>query len=284
MAAIFCSRRLPSACARSSASGDFVARLGGDEFVVVQTGILGASEAEEFAQRLIAALVAPLHFNAHEIVCPRQRRRRIGAADGSQPERLLKSADLALYKSKDDGRNCVRFFSPEMDQELQARLKLEQTIRDAVATSGFELHYQPVFEISGQRLTGFEALIRLPAEDGTLDLTDATFIPVAEEMRLIDKIGAWVLREACRTRRDLAGRISRVAVNLSPAQFTAGSISEIVATALATPGSTPQRLELEITETLLLGDNAAIMAELQNAQGHGRRDRRWTISAPAIRA
>ena len=104
-----------SACVRSTRSGDIVARLGGDEFVVVQTGILGRAEAESFAQRIVAALVAPLQFNAHEIVCTASVGVALAPTDGNQPERLLKSADLALYKSKDEGRNCVRFFLPEMD-------------------------------------------------------------------------------------------------------------------------------------------------------------------------
>ena len=119
-------------------------------------------------------------------------------ADGTNSERLLKSADLALYKCKADGRNCVRFFVPEMDAALQARIALEKTLRDAVLNERFVLHYQPLFEISGQRLVGFEALIRLPAADGTL-IPPMAFIPVAEDMRLIGKIGAWALHEACKT-------------------------------------------------------------------------------------
>jgi EAL domain-containing protein (putative c-di-GMP-specific phosphodiesterase class I) len=179
----------------------------------------------------------------------------------------LKSADLALYKSKADGRNCVRFFEPAMDAALQARIALEKTLRDAVLNERFILHYQPLFEVSGQRLIGFEALIRLPAEDGTL-IPPMTFIPVAEELRLIDKLGAWVLREACKTALSWPDSLT-VAVNLSPAQFEAGSISAIVAGALRETGLAPHRLELEITETLLLGNSEAIMTELQALKSMG---------------
>jgi EAL domain-containing protein (putative c-di-GMP-specific phosphodiesterase class I) len=179
----------------------------------------------------------------------------------------LKSADLALYKSKADGRNCIRFFAPEMDVALRERMTLEKLLRDAVLHERFVLHYQPVFESAGRGLIGFEALIRLPAEDGTL-IPPLTFIPVAEDMRLIDKIGAWVLREACRAAMAWPESLT-VAVNLSPAQFEAGSVSSVVASALEEAGLAPHRLELEITETLLLGNNDTIMKELQVLKAMG---------------
>jgi diguanylate cyclase (GGDEF)-like protein len=247
--------------------GDVVARLGGDEFVVVQTDADGKDRVENFANDLASALASPIHFNEHEIITSASIGVALAPADGSNPERLLKSADLALYRSKSDGRNCVRFFSPEMDSELKARIDLERAIRKAVASDGFELHYQPVFEVSGRRLTGFEALLRLPLDDGTL-VPPLVFIPVAEDIRLIDKIGAWVLQRACRAAADWPEHLS-VSVNLSPAQFTAGSVSEVVAAALRDSGLAPNRLELEITETLLLGDSAFIIAELQKLKAMG---------------
>jgi diguanylate cyclase (GGDEF)-like protein len=247
--------------------GDVVARLGGDEFVVIQSQLAGKVEAEEFAERLTSALTAPVQFNENTIVSTVSVGVALAPADGNNPERLLKSADLALYKCKADGRNCVRFFRPEMDAALLERIELEKTIRSAVLHDRFVLHYQPVIQISGRRLVGFEALIRLPAEDGTL-IPPLVFIPVAEELRLIDKIGAWVLREACRTAK-LWPKHLTVAVNLSPAQFAAGSVSAIVAAALAEVGLEPHRLELEITETLLLGNTEAITTELQNLKAMG---------------
>jgi EAL domain-containing protein (putative c-di-GMP-specific phosphodiesterase class I) len=147
-----------------------------------------------------------------------------------------------------------------MDAALQARLELEKAIRRAVQEDGFTLHYQPLYQVNDGKLVGFEALIRLPQPDGTI-IPPATFIPVAEEMRLIDKIGAWVLREACRAAASWPSHL-KVAVNLSPAQFSAGSVSSIVREALDQAKLNPGQLELEITESLLMSDSEAVMAEL----------------------
>ncbi len=248
-------------------SDDIAARLGGDEFVLVQPNISGAEQAAEFAQRLSSALAQPMRLKEHEFFTTVSIGVALAPADGETPERLLKSADLAVYKAKAEGRNCFRFFRPEMDAELQGRIELEEIIRNAVLHDGFELHYQPIFQMSDRRLLGFEALIRLPKEDGTL-IPPLVFIPVAEEMRLIDKIGMWVLREACRTAAGWPKHLT-VAVNLSPAQFLAGSVSEIVAAALREANLEPSRLELEITETLLLGDSEFVMAELRKLKELG---------------
>jgi EAL domain-containing protein (putative c-di-GMP-specific phosphodiesterase class I) len=164
-------------------------------------------------------------------------------------------------KPRPMGANVSGFFLPEMDAELQVRIELERAIREAILHDGFELHYQPLFEIEGRRLIGFEALIRLPKGDGTL-IPPAEFITVAEDMRLIEKIGAWVLRQACCTAATWPEHLS-VAVNLSPAQFVVGSVSAIVASALKDSGLSAHRLELEITETLLLGNSEVIAGELQ---------------------
>ena len=246
---------------------DVVARLGGDEFVVVQTGIAGKVQAEDFARRIISAVTAPMKLKDRPFTASVSVGVAMAPADGTDPERLLKSADLALYKAKADGRNCFRFFLAEMDAELDARFKLEAIIRDAVLHDRFELHYQPLFEMSERRLIGYEALIRLPAEDGTL-IPPLVFIPVAEDLQLIDKIGAWVLRQACRTAATWTEHLT-VAVNLSPAQFLAGRVSDIVAAALKEAGLAAHRLELEITETLLLGNSEAIMAELRALKAMG---------------
>jgi diguanylate cyclase (GGDEF)-like protein/PAS domain S-box-containing protein len=246
---------------------DVVARLGGDEFIVIQTGVSDKKQADDFAHRLTSAVTAPMKLREQAIIATISVGVALAPADGTDPERLLKSADLALYKAKADGRNCIRFFLAEMDTDLQARFKLERIIRHAVLHDRFELHYQPIFEMSERRLIGFEALIRLPAEDGTL-IPPLAFIPVAEDLGLIDKIGAWVLREACRAAATWPEGLT-VAVNLSPAQFLTGSVSDIVAAVIKESGLAAQRLELEITETLLLKNSEAIMAELMTLKAMG---------------
>jgi len=245
---------------------DIVARLGGDEFVIVQIDVENNTQAEGLARRLIEITTAPIELKEQTINATVSVGIALAPADGLNPERLLKSADLALYRAKAEGRNCIRFFQPEMDVEMQARCKLERIIRDAVTHDRFELHYQPLFEMSDRCLIGFEALIRLPTEDGTV-IPPLEFIPVAEDLRLIGKIGAWVLREACRTAATWPDTLS-VAVNLSPAQFSAGFSGEVAAI-LNETGLTASRLELEITETLLLGNSQVIIAELHALKAMG---------------
>jgi diguanylate cyclase (GGDEF)-like protein len=241
--------------------GDIVARLGGDEFVLIQTEINRENQPEQYASRLASALELPIDFRGQELVATTSIGIAVAPGDGTASERLLKCADLALYTAKAHGRNCVRLFRPEMDVALQARVDLERTLRHAVLHEKFKLHYQPVFEASGaNRLMGFEALLRLPREDGTL-IPPMEFIPVAEDLRLIGQIGAWVIREACRTAATWPDQLT-IAVNLSPVQFGQGSINGVVAAALTESGLAPNRLELEITETSLLRNSAAILAEL----------------------
>jgi diguanylate cyclase (GGDEF)-like protein len=246
---------------------DIVARFGGDEFVVVQTQLADRAHAETFAKRAASVLSAPLFYEGQEICATYTIGVALGPADGMTPDRLLKSADLALYSGKAAGRNCIRFFAPEMDDALQKRSALEKIIRDAIAHNRLTLHYQPMFEMNGKKLIGFEALARLPAPDGTL-IPPSTFIPLAEELRLIDKIGTWVLHEACRAAAAWPENLT-VAVNLSPAQFESGGIEDAVAAALKSSGLKPHRLELEITETLLLGNTEAIIATLKNLKATG---------------
>jgi len=246
---------------------DLVARLGGDEFVVVQTGVSGKEQAEAFARRVASVLSETMNFKGQVIKANVTVGVALAPDDGKTSERLLKSADLALYNGKNAGRNRICFFTQDMDEALQARLTLEKTIRDACTNDGLVLHYQPVFEATHKWLIGYEALLRLRGPDGSL-IPPATFIPVAEDMHLIDKIGAWVLREACRTAMSWPDHLT-IAVNLSPNQFESGTIVGVVADALKETGLAAHRLELEIIETLLLGDNERTMAQLRDLKALG---------------
>ena len=246
---------------------DMVARLGGDEFAVVQAGIANRQQALDFAHRIAALFKEPTRLGEQEIRVSCTIGVALAPVDGSTPERLLKSADLALYDGKAAGRDCIRFFAPEMDAAMQQRITLERILRDAVDNERFEVHYQPLFEMNGNRLIGFEALARLRASDGTL-IPPSTFIPLAEELHLIDRVGEWVLHEACRTAMTWPSHLT-VAVNLSPAQFEIGSIEHAVTEALRQSGLAPHRLELEITETLLLRNSEAIMTTLRKLKDLG---------------
>jgi diguanylate cyclase (GGDEF)-like protein len=251
-------------CARIE---DLVARLGGDEFVVIQSHVSGKPQAEAFAKRLVESLSQPVIFGQQEIAATITIGVAMAPEDGNTSERILKSADLALYAGKSAGRDCVRFFSPELDDALQERIRLEKLIRDAVVNNRFELHYQPIYEGDVNHLAGYEALLRLPALDG-LYISPTTVIPLAEEMHLIDKIGAWVIYEACRTAAAWPSSLI-VSVNLSPSQFASGTIVETVADALRQSGLAPKRLELEITETLLLGNIENTVEQLRALKAFG---------------
>jgi diguanylate cyclase (GGDEF)-like protein len=248
-------------------SEDFVARLGGDEFVIVQTGIFGPEQTEPFAHRIASVLAAPISFKNHEITPSVTIGVAIAPIGGTTPDQLLKSADLALYNGKSAGRNCVRNFTPEMEEALKTRIVLEKTVRDAIGNGNLDLHYQPIYEVSRKQLVGFEALVRLPGPNGTL-ISPAVFIPITEEIHLTNKVSEWVLREACKTATTWPDHLT-VSVNLSPADFATGAIVDTVADALTKSGLEPHRLELEITETLLLGNNEQTLNDLKELKAMG---------------
>jgi diguanylate cyclase (GGDEF)-like protein len=245
---------------------DTVGRFGGDELIVIQSDVRDGEQAAAFAERMRAAAASPIEFRQRDIMITVSIGVAIAPTDGRDPDRLLKSADLALYVSKAAGRDCVRLFSPSMDAELTARVKLDKAIRDAVENGSFILHFQPMFELGG-RLIGFEALVRLPAEDGSL-IPPLVFLPVAEELRLMDRVGAWVLREACRVAVTWPADLT-IAVNISPSQFAKGNISEAVARVLKETGLDAGRLEIEITENLLVKDTDTALAELNKLKAMG---------------
>jgi predicted signal transduction protein with EAL and GGDEF domain len=180
--------------------------------------------------------------------------------DGSEPEELLRHADMAMYRAKTEGRNTYRFFEPAMNLRIQERRRLEQDLRRAVAQGEFELYYQPQRDVKTELVTGCEALLRWNHPTHGM-VSPAAFIPLAEEIGVIVPLGAWVIQQACRDAASWPASVS-VAVNLSPAQFKGLSLVETVTSALAVAGLPPQRLELEITETALLADNENTIATL----------------------
>ncbi|MGA2041886.1 MAG: EAL domain-containing protein [Roseiarcus sp.] len=240
---------------------DIVARLGGDEFVIVQTNLADAAAAPGFGQAIIDDLSRPYAINGRDVAITASVGVALAPKDGEDSTLLMKRADLAVNKSKADGRNTVSVFSLEMEADLNERLRLERAIREGLLGDRFELYFQPAVQMPERRVVGFEALLRL-RDDRGVPIPPTIFIPIAEQIGLIGPIGTWVLREACKTAKSWPDNL-KVAVNLSPAQFAAGDIYATVVAALADSGLEPQRLELEITEGLLLQDSDAVMDQLR---------------------
>ncbi len=248
---------------------DLVVRLGGDEFAVVQESAKQPAEASALAHRLIDVISAPFEIEGQPVVIGTS----VGIAlseDGlSTPDALLKRADLALYEAKGGGRGTFRFFEAEMDAVMQVRRALEMDLRRTLAAGQFEVFYQPLVKTSGAGISGFEALLRWHhPKRGTV--SPALFIPMAEEIGLIGAIGEWVLRQACADAASWPGAL-KVAVNLSPAQFRGRSLAADVEAALAASGLPPERLELEITESVLLQDDDAVLDTLHALRALGVR-------------
>jgi diguanylate cyclase (GGDEF)-like protein len=248
---------------------DTVARMGGDEFAIVQVGISQPADATSLAQRIIAVVSEPYHIEGHQVVVGASVGIAIGPSDGTSPEQIIRNADLALYRAKDDGRGTYRFFEPEMDAQMQARRELESDLRKALAACEFKLHYQPVVDLASNEISGFEALIRWHHPVKGL-IAPNTFIPLAEEIGLIVPIGEWALRQACATAAKWPARF-KIAVNLSPAQFRSPGLLQAIVGALAASGLAPERLELEITETILLQDSETTLGMLYRLRELGVR-------------
>ncbi|HZE45774.1 MAG TPA: EAL domain-containing protein [Xanthobacteraceae bacterium] len=246
---------------------DMIARLGGDEFAILQTGVEKAEFAATFAQRVIATINQPYDLDGHQVVVSTSVGIAIAPEDGDSTEQLLRNADMALYRAKSDGRSTFRYFEPEMDEQLQTRRLLEMDLRDAVAREEFQLLYQPQVDAITERITGCEALLRWNSPTRGV-VPPSEFIPLAEEIGLIVPIGEWVLRQACREAATWPNNV-RVAVNLSPAQFKNRSLVQSVINALAISGLDATRLELEITESVLLHENETTLATLHQLRGFG---------------
>lgn len=248
---------------------DLVSRHGGDEFTVLQPRLGSPEEARRLADRLIAALSRPFHVHDQEVVIGASVGIAIAPLDGDTADLLMRHADMALYRAKADGRGAARFFEAAMDARLQARRSLERDLRLAFAKRELELYYQPLLNAGDERISGFEALLRWRhAERGFV--SPAEFIPVAEEIGLIGPITEWVLGKACAEAVGWPSHV-RIAVNLSPAHFRKQNPAFAVARALAESGLLPNRLEVEITETVLLNDSETNLAILHQIRALGVR-------------
>lgn len=245
-----------------------IARLGGDEFAILQPiQAVQAHEPGQLARRAVASLCMPFALGSVEVSIGASVGTSLHPADGRTRERLLMAADLALYSAKRAGRGRAIGFMPEIEQEYRARIALETRLRQAVEAEDFELYYQPLYATDGTSLRAFEALLRMKDSEGMI-VAPSVFIPVAEELRLIDRIGRWVLREACRTATLWPENLC-VAVNLSPLQFLGGGLSESVRAVLEETGLDPRRLELEMTESVLLEKPEDILIQLQTIKTMG---------------
>jgi diguanylate cyclase (GGDEF)-like protein len=248
---------------------DKIARLGGDEFAVIQMAEEQPKGASALASRLIDIIRTPCLVEGHQLMVGASIGIAVASPDKHDPERLLKSADLAMYRAKADGRGTYRFFEPEMDARAQARRLMEVDLRRASIETAFELYYQPIIDLKRNRVTSLEALIRwrhpqrgfIPPEE---------FIPLAEEIGVIGPLGEWVLRQACVDAVKWPENV-RVAVNLSPVQFKHGGLLSAVADALATSGLPASRLDLEITESVLLEKTDVNLATLNQLNDLGVR-------------
>jgi diguanylate cyclase (GGDEF)-like protein len=192
---------------------DTIARMGGDEFVIVQATIADPAEATALAQGVIDALTEPYDIDGQQAVIGVSIGISVGPGDGSNPDKLLRNADLALYRAKSDGRGTFRFFEPVMDLQMQTRRIMEQDLRKALPAGEFELHYQPVVNLASKEISGFEALIRWNHPSKGM-ISPADFIPLAEEIGFIVPLGEWVIRQACATAARWPGDL-HVAVNIS---------------------------------------------------------------------
>jgi len=248
---------------------DTLARLNSDEFAIVQSGLARPEDAVLLARRLLEAIADPYLFDGHSVIIGASIGIAMAPGDGDESEKLLKSADMALSRAKNDSRGTFSFFEAGMDARAQSRRKIELDLRDAIQNEVLQPHYQPLICLSSGRITGFEALVRWPDPERGM-ISPAEFIPVAEETGLINGLGGLMLRRACMDAALWPDDV-RVAVNLSPLQFRTGNLLSIVMDALKQAGLPAKRLELEITETLLLEKSSQVLATLHALRALGVR-------------
>ncbi len=248
---------------------DTIARLGGDEFAIVQVNIADSRDVTSLAARIVEALSEPYELGDYQVVVGASVGIAMAIDDGDTVDQLMKNADLALYRVKAEGRGNYCFFEQAMDDRMQARRLLELDLRKALVCDEFELHYQPLINVKANKVCGFEALVRWQHPERGL-ISPANFIPLAEEIGLIEELGDWILRQACGDAAQWPDDVA-VAVNLSALQFRNDCLAQQVADALAASSLSAERLELEITESVLMEDNQKTTATLHRLRGLGIR-------------
>jgi diguanylate cyclase (GGDEF)-like protein len=246
---------------------DTISRVGGDEFFVIQTGVGSASDAERLARRIAEAVRLPYDLHGHSVVIDASIGIALAPDDGRDANELLKNADMALYGAKAAGRGIYRFFEPQMDARMKDRRALEVALRRAFDNNEFELYYQPVVNLGRDRVRCCEALLRWHHPERGM-VSPVEFIPVAEEIGLIVALGERTIRWACRDAAQWPDDVC-VAVNLSPTQLASKSLLPTVLSALASSGLSPQRLELEITEAVLMQNSEVTLRTLHQLRALG---------------
>ena len=248
---------------------DLVARLGGDEFAIVKAEACDRGQLTTLAEQILHSLRMPAHCKGQEVPVEASIGIAIAPDDGLGLEDLFRNADLAMYAAKSDGRRTYRFFAPELDARLKARRQMELDLRQALARGQLEIHYQPLVDLATDTVAGCEALLRWYHPERGM-ISPADFIPVAEDTGLINEIGDWVLKRACAEAAGWPGHI-RLAVNVSPVQFRSKTLALRVATALKDSSLAPDRLELEITEAVLIRDDDEALVILHQLRDLGVR-------------
>ncbi|MGB9114753.1 bifunctional diguanylate cyclase/phosphodiesterase [Bradyrhizobium sp.] len=246
---------------------DFVARLGGDEFAIVQTAVKDPAEVVDLVTRAFDAIRAPYDCLGHHVTSDASIGIALAPRNGADLDQILKNADLAMYAAKSAGRRTWRFFEPAMDAHVKARRMLETDLRKAIADEALEVYYQPCVGLQSNRITGCEALVRWRHPERGM-ISPAEFIPIAEETGLINELGEWVLATACAEATTWPDDV-KLAVNVSPVQFRSGTLALKIVAALAASGLPASRLELEITEAVLIRDDDAALEILHQLRAVG---------------
>ena len=254
---------------RCVSAPNFVARLGGDEFAIVQIAIKSHADVTDLVDRVLDAIREPYQCLGHQLTTDASIGVALAPEHGVDLDQILKNADLAMYAAKSAGRRTYRFFEPDMDAQVKARRKLEVELRQAITDEALEVYYQPCVSLGDDSITGCEALVRWRHSERGM-VSPAEFIPVAEDAGLINDLGDWVLKTACTEAALWPGHI-RLAVNISPVQFKCATLALKIASALAASGLAPRRLELEITEAVLIRDDEAALAILHQLRDIGVR-------------